>query len=221
MPLRQCRRKIAARRTVNGTIGFGEGMMRLDAVSVPRIMLQVGFCGLLVAGTYLISQERPKDSARLLAGVEDGPFTLGTKGDRMVVALHQSADEALKPIQVAMAPEAEKPAAVPAPPAAAPKPKRVTVVVPPAAVEHREIATPPIPAQVPPSPAWTSQPAPAPAPIAAQPVMPPPPPPKPKPQETFLGLPPIQTPAEFFDNTVKETSAAFGKMKQAMEDAFR
>ena len=194
--------------------------MRLDAVSVPRIMLQVGFCGLLVAGTYLISQERPKDSARLLAGVEDGPFTLGTKGDRMVVALHQSADEALKPIQVAMAPEAEKPAAVATPPVATPKPKRVTVVAPPAATEHREIA-PPIPAQIPPSPAWTSQPAPAPAPIAAQPVMPPPPPPKPKPQETFLGLPPIQTPAEFFDNTVKETSAAFGKMKQAMEDAFR
>jgi hypothetical protein len=223
MPLRQCRRKIAARRTVNGTIGFGEGMMRLDAVSVPRIMLQVGFCGLLVAGTYLISQERPKDSARLLTVSEDGPFTLGTKGDRMVVALHQSTDEALKPIQVAMAPEAEKPAAVP-PPVAAPKPKRVTVVAPPVATEHRESA-PPIPAQtqapVPASPAWTSQSAPAPAPIAAQPVMPPPPPPKPKPQETFLGLPPIQTPAEFFDNTVKETSAAFGKMKQAMEDAFR
>ncbi|QJP16488.1 hypothetical protein G3545_24365 [Starkeya sp. ORNL1] len=174
-----------------------------------------------MAGTYLISQERPKDSARLLAGVEDGPFTLGTKGDRMVVALHQSADEALKPIQVAMAPEAEKPAAVAMPPAAAPKPKRVTVVAPPAATEHREIAPAPIPAQVPPSPAWTSQPAPAPAPIAAQPVVPPPPSPKPKPQETFLGLPPIQTPAEFFDNTVKETSAAFGKMKQAMEDAFR
>ncbi len=37
------------------------------------------------------------------------------------------ADEALKPIQVAMAPEAEKPAAVPTPPAAPPKPKRVTV----------------------------------------------------------------------------------------------
>jgi hypothetical protein len=231
-------------------------MMRLDAVSVPRIMLQVGFCGALVAGTYLIAQERPKDSARLLSEAEEAQFTLGTKGDRMIVALHQSADEAQKPaeqktgepkpVELAMAPETAKPApvaAAPTPPVP-PKPKRVSVSAAPATVEHREVAAPPVQTQVPASPAWASQPAPvaaqpgpppvfsAPvaaqsgpppvysAPIAAQPVVPPPPPPKPK-EETFLGLPPMPTPREFFDNTVKETNAAFGKMKQAMEDAFR
>ena len=216
--------------------------MRLDAISVPRIMLQVGFCGVLVAGTYLIAQERPKDSARLLSEAEEAQFTLGTKGDRMI-ALHQSADEGQKPVEqkpveIAMAPEAEKPApAAPTPPAP-PKPKRVSATAAPAAVEHREVAPQPVPAQVPASPAWTAQPAQGPAqpaqvaaqptsppvynaPITAQPVVPPPPPPKPKEQETFLGLPPMPTPREFFDNTVKETNAAFGKMKQAMQDAFR
>lgn len=200
--------------------------MRLDAVSVPRIMLQVGFCCALVAGTYLMAQERPKDSARLLTEAEEGPFTLGTKGDRMVVALHQS--EEAKPVQVAMAPEAESPEALKpeaAKPAAAPKPKRVSVVSPPTSTEHRDIVPPPpgvTPAPYPVQPApVAAQPPVPPPPLAAQPVVPPPPPPKPKPQESFLGLPPMPTPKEFFENSVKETNAAFGKMKQAMEDAFR
>lgn len=223
--------------------------MKLDAVSLPRIMLQVGFCAALVGGTYLMAQERPKDSTRLLSEAEEAQFTLGTKGDRMIVAAHQAADEP-KPLEVAMAPEAEKPAAAPTSPATAPKPKRVTVAAPPAAAEHRDVSPPPaVAGPVPASPAWTAQPAPAqpttmhgvagqttavqPAPaqpVAAQrtplqpapAVVPPPPPPNPKPQETtFLGLPPMPTPQEFIDNTVKETNAAFGKMKQAMEDAFR
>lgn len=241
MALKNCRRKIAACRMVNDTIGNGERMMKLDAVSLPRIMLQVGFCSALVAGTYLMAQERPKDSARLLSEAEEAQFTLGTKGDRMIVALHQPADEP-KPVEVAMAPEAEKPAAAPTPAAAPPKPKRVSTVAAPAAVEHREVPPPAVAGPVPASPAWTAQPAPAqpttmhsvagqttgvqpgtvPPPLAARPVVPPPPAPQPKPQETtFLGLPPMPTPQEFIDNTVKETNAAFGKMKQAMEDAFR
>lgn len=217
--------------------------MKLDAVSMPRIMLQAGFCAALVAGTYLMAQERPKDSARLLTEVEEAQFTLGTKGDRMIVAAHQPADES-KPVEVAMAPDAEKPGATPTTPATAPKPKRVTVAAPPAAVEHREIPPPPaVAGPAPASPAWTAQPGSAqpttmhpaagqatgvqpgtlpPPSLAARPVVPPPPAPQPKPQETtFLGLPPMPTPQEFIDNTVKETNAAFGKMKQAMEDAFR
>lgn len=197
--------------------------MKLDAVSLPRIMLQIGFCSALVAGTYLISADHPKDSARLLNEVEDGPFTLGTKGDRLAVVAVRPAEEHQAPVQLAMAPEAEaKP--VPVPPPAPAKPKRVSVVAPPAQmerrdVEHHEVA-PPAPASV---PAWTAQPVPPqPAPVAQPVVQPlPPPPPKPKQQETLFGLPPMPTPQEFFDNTVKETNAAFGKMKQAMEDAFR
>lgn len=209
--------------------------MKLNTVSVPRIMLQVGFCGALVVGTHLISQDRPKDSARLLGGVEDGPFTLGTKGDRMVVAANrtaaahqvpaaamETADLASSPATSAAAASAglSSPAAVAASPAAAAKPKRVSVVAPPAVARHHETLPPPTTATLTPA-AWSTQPVAPPPPVQLSPVAQPVAPPKPREQETFLGLPPVPTPQEFFDNTVKETNAAFGKMKQAMEDAFR
>lgn len=216
---------------VNDDKGIGEKAMRLDGFFTPKVMLQIGVCGALVVGTYLISHERPKDNARLLTGQEEGPFSLGTKSDRLtvfaktsgegsVLGQSQALDPNAKPTQLATAaPAASAPvdaSAAPVP-GAAPKPKRVTLTAPPA-VGH-DMALPPsepvpVVARPGPPPGWSPEGYP-PAPVAAAPA------PKPPQEDGLFGLPPMPSPKQVFDDTVKGTNDAFGKMKQAVEDVFR
>lgn len=204
------------------------GLDFFTTVSARRLAtlgVQLGFCGLLVAGTYAFSQHAgaSKDIARLVEPPAEDDYADAARGDRMPIVLRTADDAAPAPVE-AVKPATPIPAEVPKPPrrgtvataaekAAAERSATARpVVVMPAGVERfddcRTICDTRDPMVV------ASQPAPRGAPVLmpAQPAAQ-------AESETLFGLPPLPSAEQLLNGAVDGTGAAIDRMKQAVEGA--